>query len=164
MVKGILSTPLGNLHYLICGGMLQYLSFKDRGGGCSTPTQNDRIVEKNLVEKMRLYFSEGLWDFQDIPLNLSGMPEVYVRIYTTLCGIPPGKVITYSELAERTGIIGGARVVGQAMAKNPFVIVIPCHRVVGKNSIGGFSAGLERKVALLNLEGVDSRVWKKPPH
>jgi len=68
--------------------------------------------------------------------------------------IPYGKTLSYGEVAERAGSPGGARAVGQAMAKNPFPIIVPCHRVLASGGkIGGFSGGLHFKRALLDLEG-----------
>ena len=72
--------------------------------------------------------------------------------------IPYGKTLSYGEVAERAGSPGGARAVGQAMGKNPFPIIVPCHRVVASGGkIGGFSGGLHFKRALLDLEGVEAR-------
>jgi methylated-DNA-[protein]-cysteine S-methyltransferase len=72
--------------------------------------------------------------------------------------IPYGKTLSYGEVAERAGSPGGARAVGQAMSKNPFPIVVPCHRVLASGGrIGGFSGGLHFKRALLDLEGADAK-------
>ncbi len=62
-----------------------------------------------------------------------------------------GKTISYSELAKNIGC-NGARAVGGALGRNPIPIVIPCHRVVAKNGIGGYSAGADIKTGLLELE------------
>mgnify|MGYP002266848858 CR=1 FL=1 len=66
--------------------------------------------------------------------------------------IPYGTTITYSELADRIGSSGGARAVGQALSKNPYPIIIPCHRVVARSGIGGYSGGVELKKRLLEIE------------
>jgi methylated-DNA-[protein]-cysteine S-methyltransferase len=72
--------------------------------------------------------------------------------------IPYGKTLSYGEVAERAGSPGGARAVGQAMSRNPFPIVVPCHRVLAANGrLGGFSGGLHFKRALLDLEGAYAR-------
>jgi methylated-DNA-[protein]-cysteine S-methyltransferase len=72
--------------------------------------------------------------------------------------IPYGKTLSYGEVAARAGSPGGARAVGQAMSKNPFPIVVPCHRVLAANGrLGGFSGGLHFKRALLDLEGAQAK-------
>jgi methylated-DNA-[protein]-cysteine S-methyltransferase len=75
---------------------------------------------------------------------------VYSRIYREVRKIPYGEVATYGEVAQHTGT--SPRVVGQAMARNPTPLVVPCHRVVATGGIGGFSAGTGIKEALLALE------------
>jgi methylated-DNA-[protein]-cysteine S-methyltransferase len=70
--------------------------------------------------------------------------------------IPRGWVSTYGRIASKLGIPGGGRAVGRALARNPFPIVIPCHRAVQSNGeLGGFQGGVEMKRALLELEGVE---------
>ena len=66
--------------------------------------------------------------------------------------MPYGKTITYKELARKLGKPKGARAVGQSCAKNPFLIVVPCHRVVAQNHLGGFALGLKAKKTLLKGE------------
>jgi O-6-methylguanine DNA methyltransferase len=95
---------------------------------------------------------------RDIPLDLSSITPFRRRVYYELMKVPFGQVMTYGELAERAGSPGGARAVGNAMNSNPFLILVPCHRVVasaggGKYKIGGFGAGLDAKRFLLRLEG-----------
>jgi len=70
--------------------------------------------------------------------------------------IPKGKVTTYGEIArEITGSVRAARAVGQVVAKNPYPVVIPCHRVVRSNGdIGGYSLGVDKKIKLLCEEGI----------
>ena len=74
----------------------------------------------------------------------------YSRIYRIVREIPYGKTATYGEVARRAGTI--PRVAGQAMARNPTPLIIPCHRVVAADGIGGFSPSVEIKEALLALE------------
>lgn len=91
-----------------------------------------------------------------LDILLTNVPPFHRKVYKALCKIPAGKTITYAELARRAGSPGAARAVGQAMAKNPFPIVIPCHRVVaGNGKLGGYSGrgGVAIKRALLALEG-----------
>ena len=77
-------------------------------------------------------------------------PTIFGRIYREVRKIPYGGTCTYGEIAEK--ISTSPRVVGQAMRRNPTPLVIPCHRVVGKNGIGGFTPSPEIKEALLEME------------
>jgi len=75
-------------------------------------------------------------------------------VWQQLRTIPRGKTVTYGELATRLGMPGAARAVGSAVARNPISIVVPCHRVVGAGgSLTGYAGGVERKRALLAVEG-----------
>lgn len=92
------------------------------------------------------------------PLELRVAPETASefdrRVWEELRRVPPGRTVTYGELARRAGFPGSARAVGGAMARNPIPIVIPCHRVVGEGgSMRGFGLGLWRKRWLLDHEG-----------
>ena len=77
------------------------------------------------------------------------------RCYDLLRQIPKGKVVTYADIAHQLG--GKAyQAVGNAMAKNPDVIIVPCHRVINSNgAIGKYALGTEKKIALLNEEGIE---------
>lgn len=79
-----------------------------------------------------------------------------VAVLNRVKQIPKGEVTTYGEIArEITGSVRAARAVGQAVAKNPYPIIIPCHRVVRTNGdVGGYSLGMETKIKLLREEGV----------
>ncbi|MGW5722324.1 methylated-DNA--[protein]-cysteine S-methyltransferase [Amycolatopsis sp. NPDC003865] len=95
-------------------------------------------------------------DLTAIPLDLEGVPEFHRRAYEIARTIPPGKTVTYGDIAHRLGLPGSAQAVGQAMGHNPFPIVVPCHRVLaagGKD--GGFSAhgGVATKRRMLVIEG-----------
>jgi methylated-DNA-[protein]-cysteine S-methyltransferase len=95
---------------------------------------------------------------RDIDLDMTGIPPFHKLAYEELMKVGFGEVISYGELAEKAGSPGGGRAVGNAMNRNPFLIVVPCHRVVasGKGerySLGGFGAGLSTKRLLLRLEG-----------
>lgn len=92
-----------------------------------------------------------------LDILLEHVPPFHRKVYKTLCKVPAGKIVTYAELAKRAGSPGAARAVGTAMAKNPWPIIIPCHRVVaGNGKLGGYSGrgGAVTKRQLLALEGV----------
>lgn len=89
-----------------------------------------------------------------IALDLSGVPPFHRRVYRVARGIPPGETVTYGELALLVGAPRAARAVGQALARNPFALLVPCHRVVARGGAGGFTAhgGVATKERLLRLE------------
>lgn len=95
-------------------------------------------------------------DLSAILLDMDGLPPFHRRVYAAARTIPFGKTTTYGALAKRIGAANSARAAGQALARNPFPILVPCHRVVaaGKRS-GGFSAygGVATKLRLLAIEG-----------
>lgn len=91
-----------------------------------------------------------------IVLDLSDISPFYRRVYDAARSIRPGATLSYGDIAVRIGSPGSARAVGQALGKNPFPIVVPCHRVLGANGkTGGFSAygGTATKLRLLSIEG-----------
>jgi len=88
----------------------------------------------------------------ELELDLCGTP-FQKRVWSELERIPYGETITYGELARRAGHPGAARAVGSANGANALWIVVPCHRVVASNGLGGYGGGLEVKSALLELEG-----------
>lgn len=95
-------------------------------------------------------------DMSPLPLDLRGIPPLHARIYDIVRRIPCGSTLTYGQVADRLGDIRLARTVGQAMARNRFAPVVPCHRVLGANgAAGGFSArgGVRTKLRLLQIEG-----------
>ena len=95
-------------------------------------------------------------DLTGIALDLDRVGDFERRLYQALRAVPPGQTVSYGELAARLGEPHGAQAVGQAMGKNPWPIIVPCHRVVGSNGkLGGFSApgGSRTKLRILEIEG-----------
>src|SRR5690242_10781714 len=95
-------------------------------------------------------------DLAFIPLDMDGVPEFHQRVYDVARTIPSGATMTYGEVAERIGDRAAARAVGQALGRNPFAVIVPCHRVTAANGkTGGFSAsgGRVTKLTLLAIEG-----------
>lgn len=95
-------------------------------------------------------------DLAEIALDTAGVPAFHRRVYAVARTIRPGATLTYGEVAARLGEPGAARAVGQALGRNPFPIVVPCHRVLAAGGRpGGFSApgGLDTKFRLLVIEG-----------
>ena len=94
-------------------------------------------------------------DLSTVPVDMDGVPDFDRRVYELARSIPPGRVLTYGEIASRLGI-DNARAVGQALGRNPLAVIVPCHRVVAADGkLGGFSAngGATTKRRLLAIEG-----------
>jgi len=95
-------------------------------------------------------------ELSGIALDMQDVPLFHQRVYAVARGIPQGATLSYGEIASRIGDRGAAREVGEAMGKNPFPIIVPCHRVLAAGGkVGGFSAagGVTTKLRLLNIEG-----------
>jgi len=112
-------------------------------------SSHDRKLAKDL---------EGVLDGGRIPeclqVDTNGLPGFTRKVLGRCAGIRSGQVMTYSELARAVNYPKAARAVGQVMAKNPFALLIPCHRVVGSDrSLHGFGGGLDMKEWLLAREG-----------
>ena len=111
-----------------------------------------------VIADARRYFAGETVDFSAVPLDLDGQEEFFRKIYAALRQVGWGETTTYGTLAKELGAgPEAARAVGQAMAKNPIPLIIPCHRVLAAGGkVGGFSApgGAESKLKMLELEGV----------
>jgi methylated-DNA-[protein]-cysteine S-methyltransferase len=97
-------------------------------------------------------------ELSDALLDDSAMPDFNCRVYRVARTIPPGRTMSYGEIAERLGDRALARDVAQALGQNPFPIIVPCHRVMAAGGkTGGFSApgGVRTKLRLLSIEGAD---------
>jgi methylated-DNA-[protein]-cysteine S-methyltransferase len=95
-------------------------------------------------------------DLSVISLDMTRVPEFHRRVYEVARTIPPGATLSYGDIATKLGTPGSARAVGQALGRNPFPIVVPCHRVLTSDGkMGGFSAngGVRTKLRLLRIEG-----------
>jgi len=101
------------------------------------------------------YFKGENPDFREIPIHLEGT-DFSLKVLRILSSIPYGEVITYGEIAKMIDAKMSSQAVGRAVGHNPISIIIPCHRVVGaKGDLVGYSGGLDKKIALLKIEGVD---------
>ena len=95
-------------------------------------------------------------DLAEIVLDMERVPEFNRRVYAVARATPPGETTTYGAIAERIGERGAAQAVGQALGRNPFPIIVPCHRVLAAGGgLGGFSArgGVATKRRMLAIEG-----------
>lgn len=120
------------------------------GWGQGDTGSNDPVLVE-AARQLHAYFA-GRLDIFDLPLRPPGS-AFEQRVWAAMLGIPFGQTRSYGELAKVLG--SAARAVGGACGRNPIPIVIPCHRVLGKSGLGGYSGsgGLITKHALLRLEG-----------
>lgn len=108
------------------------------------------------VEEIQALLAGEKKSLRAIQLDTSRVPAFNARVYETTRAIAPGQTRTYGEIARALGDASAARAVGQALGRNPFAIVVPCHRVVGANDkLVGFSAsgGIATKLRMLQIEG-----------
>jgi len=118
-----------------------------RGDGVAA--ESAAVAAAQLAE-----FARGEREAFDVPLDLSDVEPAHRRVLETLCEIAPyGTTVTYGELGARAGV-DDPREVGIMMATNPLPLVVPCHRVVASDGLGGYGGGLDLKRRLLELEGV----------
>jgi methylated-DNA-[protein]-cysteine S-methyltransferase len=150
-------SPLGRLRLIFEEVGLCELHFEGNVSPSSPPQAEEGrsnlwFVEET-VRRLRRYFAGERVSFEDLPVSFSRGTDFERRVWSELRKVPHGRLITYGELATRIGAPAASRAVGRALAANPVPIVVPCHRVVRKGGgLGGFSAGLEKKRALLELE------------
>lgn len=128
--------------------------------------QNDNL---KIFTDTKMWLVDYFNVFERYPRELALAPiggEFRQMVWNELCKIPYGKTITYGELANRIAKFRGlekmsAQAVGTAIGHNPISIIIPCHRVVGKNGqLTGYAGGIDVKAKLLKLENVDLEILK----
>src|SRR6202048_3061797 len=120
-------------------------------GEAAPPPQIRQAVERIAA----LLRGEGS-DLATVALNMAQVPAFHRRVYEVARTIPPGMTLSYGDIAARVGAPRAARAVGQALGRNPFPLVVPCHRVLAAGGkIGGFSAqgGVATKHRMLAIEG-----------
>lgn len=116
-----------------------------------TSADKETTVLKNAVRQLEQYFKGERQEF-DLPIKLKGT-DFQLKVWTALRNIPYGETCSYGELAKKIGNSKASRAVGGANNKNPILIIVPCHRVIGADgSMVGFGAGIGVKEYLLNLE------------
>ena len=168
----IADSPLGPLLLAATGRGLAWVGFEAPRSGsgpvadASPDAQLERVAEwlgRRLLRVPRLldpvqreldaYFAGRLHAFA-VTVDLAGSPAFQRAVLEELRSVPYGGTATYGDLAARIGKPKAARAVGGALNRNPVAIVVPCHRIVGAHgALTGYAGGLERKRALLELEG-----------
>jgi methylated-DNA-[protein]-cysteine S-methyltransferase len=117
---------------------------------------DERPAEPSRLAGEIVAHLEGRAPCPKAELDMSECTDFQKQIYLLVQAIPRGKTATYGQVALRAGRPGAARAVGQAMAANPFAILVPCHRVVAKKDLGGYAWGREMKQKLLGMENESS--------
>jgi methylated-DNA-[protein]-cysteine S-methyltransferase len=153
-----IATPLGPLTAARSAAGLSGLWFdgqKHHPGALDVPEDDGRDpVLCATAAALTAYFSGK--PFKLPPLDPAGT-AFQREVWQALLAIEPGHPATYGALAERLGRASAARALGAAVGRNPISVLVPCHRVVGADgSLTGYAGGLERKQALLALEGADA--------
>lgn len=156
-----IESPVGTVVLAESGGALCALDFessvkpvverlKRRYGSIEVASGNGARPFRDRIEA---YFAGDLSAIEGLQVNPKG--TVFQReVWSALQRIPPGSTTCYSELAVKIGRPAAIRAVGMANARNPIAVVIPCHRVIGRDgSLTGYAGGLERKRWLLQHEG-----------
>ncbi len=143
-------TPAGRVYFVFDETDQQLISARFDTRDIAGP-----VRKSSLIHDAFAHYFEGVLDSFDGLSVLPATTPFNVNVYAAMRKIPPGSVQTYGELAARSGYPRAARAVGTACGRNEMVIVIPCHRVVASNGIGGYGYGVDNKVKLLVHEGAE---------
>ena len=147
----VIKTLIGNLKIEEETGFITGISFTDEAV-CSSSSN----VLKTAASQLNEYFSKQRKTF-NLPLKFYGT-DFQKKVWNALAAIPYGMTESYKEIAISIGNEKAARAVGMANSKNPTMIVVPCHRVIGSNgTMTGYAYGINIKEKLLELEGILKR-------
>ncbi len=140
-------SPIGTLYLLFAGQNLIGIEFQ-KPNRLLKKIKAPQLIKKELQE----YFVQGKEEFTQ-KISFSTGTEFDRKVWLALKDIPYGETRTYKWLAEKVGRPTAARAVGQSLSRNPIPIVLPCHRIIESDgSIGGYSAGIDIKRRLLDIE------------
>lgn len=134
MYNSVVSAPFGKVGIGVdaAAGCVRAIVYLEDSVGVMAP---DSALAERAARQIERYLANAAAPFE-LPLADVGTP-FQRRVWQAMCEIPRGSVLTYGALAQQVG--GVPRAVGQACGDNPFPLVIPCHRVVAANGLGGFS-------------------------
>jgi len=128
---------------------------QERHAGAFTGTPPGEI--KTAIEAVQSLIEDGVTDLGFIVLDEAGLPDFHRQVYGALRKVAAGQTRSYGQIAADIGSPGAARAVGQALGRNPYPVIVPCHRVLAAGGrAGGFTGpgGLSTKARLLRIEGV----------
>ena len=158
MFYSLTNTELGQIFIAGNNSGLRHIEFHNRFRALKIIKcwKRDETFFKLAIDQLKTYFDRELRHF-DLKIAPEGTPFQKI-VWNALLEIPYGEVTTYKQIAKKIGNPEAARAVGAAIGKNPLLIIIPCHRVIGTDgSLKGYLCGLEIKEKLLALEGVNLR-------
>ena len=154
-VQGQFASPLGALHLLASPHGLLGAWFEGQAHFPdlrSYPRQDAHPLIVLACQQLQAYFDKKSTHFS-VPLDASAGTPFQKSVWTALQEIAPGQTSSYGALAHTIGQPKAARAVGAAVGRNPWSIIVPCHRVLGAGgALTGYAGGLDRKIALLQLE------------
>ena len=146
-------SPIGTLAIYSNGRALCRIEIASQNFICDSQSEALPIFAETK-RWLDTYFSSERPDFTP-RLELCGT-DFQKKVWTELLSVPFGQTATYGEIAKRIGC-KSAQAIGQAVGQNPILIIVPCHRVVAAGGkLGGFSAGIERKIWLVKNEGFEN--------
>ncbi len=126
---------------------------KDHPGALAAPSVDDDPVLRASIDELAAYFDGGAISFTQ-RLDMHGTP-FQLAVWRALLLIDAGETSSYAAIARAVGSPNAMRAVGAAIGKNPVSVIVPCHRVIGSSgALTGYAGGLDRKRALLSLEGI----------
>lgn len=158
-----MATPVGDLLISTDGQSIQHILFDD-GAAAAKLQQYARQGAQPVLQLAETQLAEYFYGARqafDLPLNAMGT-AFQQRVWNALNTIPFGQTWDYAQLAQAIGQPTAARAVGMANGRNPLSIVVPCHRVIGKNgTLTGYAGGLNRKAWLLEHERAEGQVQRQ---
>lgn len=150
MEKTFITSSIGNLKIVANGDEIIEISFCDNCKQIEISNNTRSEILTRCADEISAYFRGEISKFS-VKFKIEGS-NFEKSVYEALLKIPYGEVLTYKQLATKINRPKAYRAIGNANAKNKIPIIIPCHRVVASNGIGGYSGGLWRKNRLLKLE------------
>lgn len=152
------SSPIGEMAIISDGEFINRISFlNQKYFKSSLVDEINREDDLEIFAKAKDYLDDyfkGLNPEIDFKLNPHGT-DFRLKVWKLLSEIPYGETVTYGQIAQRISPTMAPQAVGGAVGANPIAIMIPCHRVIGKNGdLTGYAAGLDKKIELLKIEGV----------
>ncbi|HHD2752553.1 TPA: methylated-DNA--[protein]-cysteine S-methyltransferase [Clostridium perfringens] len=147
--KGYYNSPIGVLEIVESDGFIVEINFVQEAN-CLEDLSSEEI--KKCKKELEEYFEGKRTEFT-VKINFIKGTDFQRLVWNELRKIPYGETVSYKDIAEKIGNPKGCRAVGGANNKNPIAIIVPCHRVIGKNgSLTGYADGLSKKEYLLDIE------------